>query len=334
MLSAGINGFGRFALNLLWCWLRDADAPYRIGFINDESLTPTDIIRIIKTDELVRGFQKCKVVLLPGNIMLIQEPSGRTEHIVLTTGPAEQASWLGTPALFLECSGKRSLSTELCRPFLTGNTVVAIVSATCYDADATLIMGFNHESYKPHEHKVVSYGSCTVNPGVTLANFLHKTFGVEECTVSVIHNVQKHRLDAGEFHTLQRKFCTLESMAPKLLPFLTKDNFSVKYTVVPWEGVSMIDFAFRLKKATTRDEAMEALKQATGRDGALEGLFGMVPNDTGPEVHIGSPYSAVIVESELKLVGKTLHLFCYFYNEGSGIRMHELASHIARTSAR
>ncbi len=333
VISAGINGFGRFALNLLWCWLRDTDALYSIGYINDESLTPSDIVRIIKTDTLVRGFQKCKVALLAGNILAIQEPTGRTEHIVLTTGPAEQAAWLGRPDLFFECSGKRSLSADLCRSFLTGRTKVVIVSATCYDADATLIMGFNHESYKPGVHKVISYGSCTVNPGVTLAHFLNEAFGVEECSVHVIHNVQKHRLDSGEFHTLQRKFCTLERMAPELLSFLTPGNFIVKYTVVPWEGASIMDFAFRFKNSTTRAKSIDALKRSIGEGGALEGLFGMVPKDTGPEVHVGSPYSAVIVESEVKLVGNTLHVFCYFYNEGSGIRMHELASHIARTIA-
>jgi len=332
MIAAGINGFGRFALNLLLCWLRDTDAPYRMSYINDESLSPTDMVRIIRTDPLVQGFKKCKVALT-GNTLLLQEPSGRTEHIVLTTGPAEQVSWIGVPDLFFECSGKRSLSVDLCRPFLTGTTKAVIVSATCYDADATLIMGFNHESYEPTRHKIVSYGSCTVNPGVTLADFFNKAFEVEECSVHVIHNVQKHRLDAGEFHTLQRKFCTLESMAPKLLPFLTENNFTVKYTVVPWEGASMIDFAFRLKKPATRGEVIKALKKAIGNGGVLGGLFGMVPEDTGPEVHVGSPYSAVIVESEIRMIGTTAHLFCYFYNEGSGIRMHELASHIARKVA-
>jgi glyceraldehyde 3-phosphate dehydrogenase len=329
MTTAGINGFGRFALNLLWSWFRDVQSPYRIAYINDETLTPAEILRILKTDSLVQGFQKCKVVLQPGNTLLIQDPSGRTVHIVLSNSPAEQVSWLGTPDLLLECSGKRSASAELCQPFLVGKTKTVIVSATCYDADATLVVGFNHESYDPKAHRVVSYGSCTVNPGVTLTNFMHQFFGVDECVVGVVHNVQKHRLDAREFHTLQRKFCTLEVMAPKMLPFLTKDNFTVNYTVVPWEGASIIDFAFRLKTPGTKSEVLGALKRAMAEGGALDGLLGMVPDDMGPEAHIGSPYSAVIVESQVKMVGPTLHLFCYFYNEGSAIRLHELAKYIS-----
>jgi len=47
----GMNGFGRFALNLLWWWFNDRHAPYRIGFINDEQLTPEKISSIIKREQ-------------------------------------------------------------------------------------------------------------------------------------------------------------------------------------------------------------------------------------------------------------------------------------------
>jgi glyceraldehyde 3-phosphate dehydrogenase len=327
-LVVGQNGFGRFGLNLLWRWMQDRSSPYRIGYINDEKLSPQQIESIIKTDPLVTGFKKCKV-FLSGHTLLLQEPDGRKHHIILTNGPIEQASWLGEPDLFFECSGSRSASSELCRPFLIGKTQVVIVSATCYDADTTLIVGFNHENYEPGAHKVISYGSCTVNPGVPLSEFFNAAFGVKGCTVNVIHNVQKHRLDLGESHTLQRKFCTLERVAPLFLPFLTKTNFTVNYTVIPWEGASIIDFSYYLDRPPTRDDLISALHAAIGKGGPLQGLIGIIASDSGPEVHIGSPFSAVIVESEVKMLGDTAHLFCYFYNEGSSVRMHELASYVA-----
>ena len=328
-LVVGLNGFGRFSLNLLLVWLRDLHARYRIAYINDEKLTPEQMVDIIKNDPLVTGFRSWKVTLI-GRMLLLQEPNGRTERIHLTSGAAEQVSWLGEPALWFECSGARSTTAALCQPFLVGNTKAVVVSATCYDADTTLISGFNHESFDLRQHKVVSYGSCTVNPGVTLSEFFDSAFGVEALTVHVIHNVQKHRLDAGEFHTLQRKFCTLESMGPQLLPFLTKDNFTVKYTVVPYEGASIIDFAYRLKeKGVRREKVIEKLRAAIGQGGGLNGLIDLVADDTGPEVQVGSTHSAVFVESAISVVGDTVHLFGYFYNEGSGSRMHEVANYIA-----
>lgn len=330
-VSVGMNGFGRFALNLLWWWFNDRHSPYRIGFINDENLPPEKIAAILKHDQFVTGFRKCKVSLT-GNTLLIQEPDGRTERIVLTRVPAEQAPWLGEPSIFFECSGSRSASAALCRPFLVGDTRTVIVSATCYDADETLIVGFNHEKFDSAKHKVVSYGSCTVNPGITLLAALNDAFGVDGCTVHVIHNVQKHRLDGGEGHTLQRKFCTLERMGPEILPFL-KGRFSVTYTVIPWPGASIIDFSPRFKQAVTGKQVVDTLKSMTGPGGRLEGLIGMTPTDTGPEVHIGSQYSTVIVEDAIRVLNDTAHLFGYFYNEGSGLRMHELANHVARKLA-
>ena len=324
----GMNGFGRFALNLLWWWFSDRSAPYRISYINDEKLTPEEIVRIIAHDQLVSGFRKCKVSLV-GTMLMLQEPDGRTEYISMTNSLAEKVSWLGVPALFFECSGARSTSATLCRPFLVGNTKTVVVSATCYDADETLVVGYNHKSFDPEKHKIVSYGSCTVNPGVTLTAAINDIFGVNGCTVHVIHNVQKHRLDHGEAQTLQRKFCTLGKMAPQMLPFL-RNKFIVKYTVIPWAGASIIDFEFRLKKAVTKKAVIDALKEFTGQGGRLEGLIGMVAVDTGPEAHVGSPYSAVIVEDAIEVVDKTAHFFGYFYNEGSGIRMHELAGYIAQ----
>jgi len=326
-IVAGINGFGRFALNLLWWWFRDTTAPYRIGFINDENLTLKGMLGIIKDDSFVRGFNRCKVSL-SGNMLTLQDPDGRTENILLTTCPAENASWVGKPTLFFECSGARSSSARLCKPFLVENTKVVIISATCYDADQVLVMGYNHDEFDTERHKIISYGSCTINPGIVLSSFFNDAFGVEGCVVNVIHNVQKYKLEIGEYHTLQRKHCTLETMAVKMLPFFTRNNFSVNYTVVPWEGASIIDFSFKLKSMPEREKIIDELKTAIGRGGRLEGLIGMISTDTGPEVHIGSAYSAVIVEDAIKLVGDTVHLFCYFFNEGSGVRLHELASFI------
>lgn len=327
----GLNGFGRFSLNLLWWYLRDPDTQYRIAYINDETLTPEKIVDIIKHDELVTGFKGWKVAL-SGSTLILQEPSGRTEEIHLTHTPAEEIPWLGTPTIFFECSGSRSARAELCRPFLVGDTKIVVVSATCFDADTTLISGFNLDTFDPEKHKIVSYGSCTVNPGTTLSKFFDDTFGVKGLTVHVIHNVQKYHLDAGEYHTLQRKFCTLESMAPRLLSFFDEHNLIVRYTVVPWEGASIIDFTYRLSSdQVSREQVVAALQKATSHGGTLHGLIGMIDDDAaGPSVHIGSPYSAVIVESDIRVMGDTVHLFCYFYNEGSGIRMHEVANHIAQ----
>lgn len=324
---AGLNGFGRFGLTLLWWWFRDSNAPYSIAFINDETLNAQKIYEIITTDLVVTGFRKHSV-FLQGNRLLLQTTTGKQQEILVPTGEPECAGWIGQPDLFFECSGKRQ-NASMCRPFLVGNTSTVIISAIVPDADGTFLAGFNEKEFRPNVHRVISSGSCTVHPGVILSHFMHKNFGVESCTVNIIHSVSQWRLDAKIFNTLRRRPCSLETVAPKFLDFLSSSNLKVNYTLIPWGGVSILDFAFRVKKQTDQETVINATKAEIGAGGALENLIGLVPTDSGPEVHLGSTFSASIVESHIDVRGDTVHLFCYFYNEGSSIRLHELSCHVA-----
>ena len=63
-------------------------------------------------------------------------------------------------------------------------------------------------------------------------------------------------LKNGNMNTLTRKFCTLEKSAPNLLPFLNENNFVVNYTLVPFSGVSMIDFRFKIRNSKHRMEIL------------------------------------------------------------------------------
>ena len=81
-----------------------------------------------------------------------------------------------------------------------------------------------------------------MNAFVPLGSFMNKLYGILDADVNVVHNIQKYRLKDN--NTLNRKFCTLEKSGPQLLKFLNKKNFTVNYTVVPYTGVSIIDFRF------------------------------------------------------------------------------------------
>ena len=331
-MVAGMNGLGRFGLNLLWQWMSDPGAPYTIGFMNDEVLTPGEIYRSIIADPILTGFEGYEIKLR-GNVLVVQRKGKVIGRIIITTGSADCADWLGKPDLFLECSGRRH-DSSLCEPFLIENTRTVIISATSLNADGTFLAGFNHEEFRADAHRIISYGSCTVNPGVVLSTFVDEAFGIEECLVNVIHGVPQWQLNAGLRRTLRRNECTLEVMGPKFVPALRQDNFKVNYTYVPWVGPSIIDFAFRVRTAPTRKQAVAALRSAIKPSGKLAGLIGMIPKDTGPETHFRSHFSAVIIESDVEMRGDTLHLFCYFNNEGSASRFHDLTCHVTRQLAK
>lgn len=328
-LSAGINGFGRFALNLLAVWWDDVNATYSIDFINDEELAPKEIVNIIQNDAIVRTFRKAKVALLDGSTLVIESPLGKRAEILISQGAPECVPWLGKPRLWLECSGKRSSSSQaLCAPFICGDTEHVVVSATAHDADATLVYGFNHQDFDKSTHKIISYGSCTVNPGITLGQEINEAYGVTSMLVNVVHNVQGYNLDNGHFNTLHRKSCTLEVVAPRLLPFLEDDQIQVLYTVVPWRGASLIDFVFDVKTRPTREEVLRHLRTASREPGGLAGLIELVASDCGPESVLESRYSMSIVEQWTHAENGKITISGYFYNEGSGSRLHDLVKYL------
>ena len=209
--------------------------------------------------------------------------------------------------------------------YLCGHTKVVIISASSWDADETLIYGFNHRRFSRGD-KIVSYGSCTVNAYVPLADFLHRKFGVIDSDVHVIHNIAAHLLRDNLM--LNRKSCTLEASAVKLLPFLNSDRFLVKYTVVPYTGVSMFDFRFRLKSEVAGDVVVRELQESFS-GGELKDLFEFDEFDAGPQKYNCTPYSAVFIKKAVKAVGENVYFQSYCDTENSANRYFDLADYIA-----
>ena len=320
---AGINGFGRFGLHLTKYWLdRRDESAFTINYINDDTLTIDQAIEILNNDEEVI-FNKYKIKKLKSRIRFLK-PNGVADEIEYTNSDKNYIPWLGKPKLFFECSGKNTVKKD-CVKFPTGKTKVVIISATCWDADKTLLYGFNNKEYNK-KYKIISYGSCTVNAFVPLGAYMDKLYGIMDADVNVVHNIQKYRLEDN--NTLNRKFCTLERSGPQLLKCLNKKNFKVNYTIVPYTGVSMIDFRFRLKKCPSLDQFIKTIEKEI-HEGKLQGLYNMHESDRGPEVHNCSPFSAIFIKENLKIINDQVYIFGYFDNENSVNRYYDLANYIA-----
>jgi len=322
----GINGFGRFGLHLVKYWLdRNNDASFVVKYINDDTLSIDEALQILKTDESV-VFNKYQIKKI-GSILRFLAPDGKVNEIEYTNATKEELPWLGRPEIFLECSGKNRVKND-CLGILTGNTKLVLISATSWDADSTLVYGFNHESYNVND-TVISYGSCTVNAYVPLAAFLNKMWGVNDSDVNVIHNIQKYCLEDN--YTLNRKFCTLEKSGPNLPDFINENNFTVNYTVIPYPGVSIIDFRYRLDNCPPKNELISKFERALS-DGPLKGLYSMDEVDIGPEVHNCTTFSSVFIKENIKVVNNQVYLPAYFDNENSVNRYYDLLNYIGEVN--
>lgn len=61
----------------------------------------------------------------------------------------------------------------------------------------------------------------------------------------------------------------------------------------------------------------------------LHGLYRFEENDTGPESHKFTPYSAVIIKNSLEYFGQNLYFQTYFDNENSATRYFDVVSFLS-----
>ena len=322
-IEIGINGFGRFGLHLLKYWLdRSNQSCFKIRYINDDYLDIKKSYDLIVNDKYVK-FNKYKIQV-SGDFLTILEPNGVEHEILFTNCKQKSIPWIGKPEIFFECSGKFTVAKN-CSAYLKKKTKTVLISATSWDAERTLVYGYNHKEYNP-ELQLISYGSCTVNAFLPFADWIDQNYGIVDSDVNVIHNIQGYRLSAN--NTLNRKFCTLEQSAKLLMDSINDDNFLVNYTVIPYTGSSMIDLRFRTKELVGLDTFVKDIDKAINH-GELKNLYGLIEKDTGPEIHNCTTFSTVFIKEAIKSLNGNLYLQGYFDNENSVNRFYDLANFIS-----
>ncbi len=324
----GVNGFGRFGLHFLNYYLESIEkSSFDLEYINDDILDINQALDIIVHDPYVQIYKNFQVkieddFLVFNDIHKVKYTNNRTDEI----------SWLGSPDIFLECTGKFT-DAELAKKFKTGNTKKVLISATSLNADKTLVYGFNHLEYT-QDDDVISYGSCTVNAYVPLTAYLDKIFKVTASDVNVIHNIPEYQLKDGFIQTpglpsvpLLRKSCTLSNVAPRLLDCVEDDNFNVNYTLIPYTGVSIIDFRYNLNEVPGSDVWDKIEKSC--KTGELKGLYAIQDDDNGPMEHQNTQFSSIIIKKNSYVRGNDLYLNAYFDNENSVNRYFDLTNFIS-----
>ncbi|MFC4346096.1 hypothetical protein [Cupriavidus numazuensis] len=315
--TAVLHGLGRFGLHWLRAWLDRPDCGVQLMAMQDAHHSLTSALRMLQ-EETKPSFADC-AIHAEDDCLCILKPGRAALRIPYWHGPAMASPWLGQADWWLECSGGFS-SGVASRPFLRGRTRRVIVSATCPGADQTLVFGHNDKTFD-HAAGVLSYGSCTVNAFVPLAAWLHAEYGVVDAEVGVIHNVPAYKLSTHAHP--QRRACTLETEGPRLLPFLLPERFRVDYVLIPYTGVSLIDFRFDLARAVDEAPLLDALEHACVA-GPLQGLYALDARDAAPPAYAMRAESAVLLRQRARLRGGRLVLPACFDNENSAARYLDL----------
>src|SRR5204862_353664 len=186
----------------------------------------------------------------------------------------------------LECTGIFT-SREKAAAHLTAGAKRVIISAPADGADLTVVYGVNHDKLT-RDHKVVSNASCTTNCLAPVVKVLNDAVGIDKGFMTTVHSYTNDQPSLDQVHKdLYRARAAAINMIPtstgaakavgSVLPELAGklDGVAIR---VPTPNVSVIDFKFVAKRATTKEEINSAVKRAAEQQlAARERLKRLVP---------------------------------------------------------
>ncbi len=326
-VRVAINGFGRIGRNILRAVVEADRHDIEVVAVND--LAPVETNAHLLRFDSVHGRFPGEVTVKGDTISV----GNGTIKVTAVKDPA-QLPWqeLGIDVA-LECTGIFT-AKDKASAHLTAGAKRVLISAPADGVDLTVVYGVNHDKLDK-SHTVVSNASCTTNCLAPVAKVLNDAVGIDKGFMTTIHSYtnDQHLLD--QVHKdIYRSRAAATNMIPTstgaakavglVLPELAGrlDGVSIR---VPPPNVSVIDFKFVAKRATSKDEINGAVKRAAGQE--LKGILGFTdaPNVSSDFNH--DPHSSVFHMDQTKVIdGTFVRVMSWYDNEwGFSNRMVDTA---------
>lgn len=241
--------------------------------------------------------------------------------------------------IVIECTGTFK-SSEVLADYLTSGVKKVVVAAPVKDGTLNIVMGVNHNLYRPDQHHIVTAASCTTNCIAPVIKVIHEKFGILHGSILTVHDITNTQSVLDQYHKdLRRARASSLSLIPtstgsataiaEIFPEL-RDKLNGLAIRVPLTNASITDCGFELKTATTAQEVNAALEEASTQ-GPLKDILGY---ETRPLVscdYRGDARSSVVDASSTMVIDGTLvKLLAWYDNEiGYVNRMVELVQKVA-----
>src|SRR5471032_778421 len=326
-VKVAINGFGRIGRNILRAIVESGRTDIEVVTLNDLGPVETNA-HLLRFDSVHGRFPHA--VTVDGDT--INVGSGEI-NVTAIKDPAQLPHAALGVDIALECTGIFT-TREKAAAHLTAGAKRVIVSAPADGADLTVVYGVNHHKLTK-EHLVVSNASCTTNCLAPVAKVLNDAIGIDHGFMTTIHSYTGDQPTLDTLHKdLYRGRAAALSMIPTstgaakavglVLPELNGklDGVAIR---VPTPNVSVVDFKFLAKRATSKDEINGAIKRAAEQQ--LKGILGYT---TAPNVSIDfnhDPHSSIFHMDQTKVMDGTLvRVMSWYDNEwGFSNRMADTA---------
>lgn len=333
MVTVGINGFGRIGRSFFRAALATAH-DVNIVAVNDLS-DPKALAHLLKYDS-VNGRLPVPVEAGEGSIVV----DGKSITVFAERDPGN-LPWasLGVD-IVIESTGFFT-DADKARAHLTAGAKKVIISAPANGEDITVVMGVNHEDYKPSEHHILSNASCTTNCLAPMAKVFHDAFGIERGLMTTVHAyTADQNLQDGPHSDLRRARAAGINIVPTstgaakaiglVLPELKGklDGFALR---VPVPTGSITDLTVEASREVTLEEVQAVFKKAADT-GPFVGILKYSEEPLVSSDIVGDPYSSIVDAGLIRVLGNQVKMGSWYDNEwGYSNRLVDLAAYMAKT---
>jgi glyceraldehyde 3-phosphate dehydrogenase len=326
-VRVAINGFGRIGRNVLRAIAESGRTDIEVVGINDLGPVETNA-HLLRFDSVHGRF--------PGEVTVKGDTISVGNGAIKVTAIKDPTTlpWkdLGVD-IALECTGIFT-AKDKASMHLTAGAKRVLISAPGENSDLTVVFGVNHDKLTK-DHKVVSNASCTTNCLAPVAKVLNDAVGIDKGFMTTIH---AYTGDQPKLDTLHKDLYRGRAAALSMIPTSTGAAKAVGLVLpelngkldgvairVPVPNVSVVDFKFVAKRATSKDEINGAIKRAAEQQ--LKGILGYT---NAPNVSIDfnhDPHSSVFHMDQTKVMDGTLvRVMSWYDNEwGFSNRMADTA---------
>jgi len=326
-VRVAINGFGRIGRNVVRAIYESGRKDIDVVAVNDLGPVETNA-HLLRYDSVHGRFPH--EVKVEGDSISI----GTDKFKVTAIRDPSQLPWkeLGVD-IALECTGLFTAKDKASAHLAAGAKRV-LISAPGENADLTVVFGVNHAKLTK-DHIVVSNASCTTNCLAPVAKVLNDAIGIDKGFMTTIH---AYTGDQPTLDTMHKDLYRARAAALSMIPTSTGAAKAVGLVLpelkgrldgvairVPTPNVSVVDFKFVAKKATTVEEVNGAIKRAAEQQ--LKGILGYTDE---PNVSIDFNHNAnssTFHMDQTKVMGGTLvRVLSWYDNEwGFSNRMSDTA---------
>ena len=326
-VRVAINGFGRIGRLVLRSILEHKRTDIEVVAVNDLGPVETNV-HLLKYDS-VHGPLNMDVKVEGDTVSV----GNQTFKVTAIKDPAQLPHKDLNVDIAFECTGIFTAKEKAAAHLQAGARRV-LISAPGENSDLTVVYGVNHQKLTK-EHMIVSNASCTTNCLVPVVSVLHDAIGIEKGMMTTIHSYTGDQPTLDTMHKdLYRGRAAALSMIPTstgaakavglVMPDLNGklDGISVR---VPTPNVSLVDFKFIAKRATTAKEINDLIR--TAANGELKGVLGYTDEKLVSSDFNHNPHSSIFHTDQTKVMdGTFVSVLSWYDNEwGFSTRMSDTA---------